>query len=59
MQKELIAEVQALQKKMDAIENNPATWKVARKLQSAADILQRDWVDAPPANVAEPKAAKK
>lgn len=58
MQKELLAEVQALQKKLDAIEKNPACWKAARKLQAAADILQRDWPAAPAANVAEPKAAK-
>lgn len=52
MQKELIAELEALRKKLEAIKDNAACWKAARKLESAAAILANDW---PPEKVSSPK----
>jgi len=59
MPKELIAEVQALQKKLAAVKENPATWKAARKLEAAADILQRDWPVAPVATAEKAEKSAK
>lgn len=43
MKEELIKKLKALQAELDAVKDNGAAWKAARKLGAAAEILALEW----------------